>query len=201
MSSQAFPAHRRGRPPVFDRDACLGALMGLFWSVGYEAATQEEMLRVTGLASSSLYRSFGTKPEIFAAALRRYLDLADDILGPLESGSLGGADLHVFLDRVAGQIRGASGARGCLVVTTLAEPIHGDPRIAELTDRHIRRMAAAVAAGVDRCEARGESLCLPAADLAAAVLAGVLGTLARAVADPTHALRLLDAVRALVPRG
>lgn len=78
-----------------DLTVALDALLALFWRQGYNGATQEAMLAATGLSSSSLYRAFGTKPEIFAAALQRYLDLADDVLGPLEAGSQGRADLEV----------------------------------------------------------------------------------------------------------
>lgn len=188
----------RGRPPAFDRTAALECLLALFWRNGYDGATQEAMLSATGLSSSSLYRSFGTKPEIFSAALRRYLDLADDVLGPLETGDRGRADLERFLDRVEGQIRGAGSPGGCLVVMTLSDPINADPTIAELTQRHLHRMEAAIRAAVVRGRRRDEVLVLTARDLGSAIFAGVLGALARAAADPDAALTMLGGVRALV---
>lgn len=95
-----------------DRDTALDALLALFWREGYDGATQEALLAATGLSSSSLYRSFGTKSEIFAAALRRYLALSDDVLAPIETGTAGAADLHTFLDRVHGQIGGRGSPGG-----------------------------------------------------------------------------------------
>lgn len=188
----------RGRPPSFDRTMALDSLLALFWRQGYNGATQEAMLAASGLSSSSLYRAFGTKPQIFAAALQRYLDLADDVLGPLEAGDRGRADLEAFLDRVEGQIRGAGSPGGCVVVTTLSDPVNADPRINELTQRHVRRMEAAIRAAVARSRRRGEAAPLPARDLGSAIFAGVIGVLACSVADREAAGTLLGGVRALV---
>ncbi len=60
-----------GRPPEFDRLEALDALVDLFWRRGYDGATQEAMRAASGLSSSSLFRSFGTKAETFDAVLRR----------------------------------------------------------------------------------------------------------------------------------
>jgi TetR/AcrR family transcriptional repressor of nem operon len=74
MSSTTDAGSRRpGRPAQFDRDNALSELLWLLWSKGYDAATQEEMLAATGLSSSTLYRSFGTKANILEAALALYL--------------------------------------------------------------------------------------------------------------------------------
>jgi TetR/AcrR family transcriptional regulator, transcriptional repressor for nem operon len=200
MSTPDSPTRPRGRPPAFDRVDVLDRLLGLFWHRGYEAATQELMLQVSGLSSSSLYRAFGTKAQLFTAVLDRYLDLADDMLGPMENGVAGGADLRRFLDRVQGQIEGPGSPGGCLVVTTLGDPINADPRIADLTDRHLRRMREAILRTLIRGQERGERLVLGTPDAQAdAVFAGVLGVLARADADPGAAVRMLGGVRRLVP--
>lgn len=190
-------APRRGRPPGFDRQAALDCLLGLFWRQGYDGATQEAMLTATGLSSSSLYRAFGTKPEIFTAALRRYLELAEDVLGPLEQGENGRRDLERFLDRVEGQVRGAGSPGGCLVVMTMADPVNADPRVAELTNGHVMRMGTAIEVAVSRARRQGASLPFPERKLSAALLAGVLGVLACAAADTDVAVRLLEGVRAL----
>jgi len=68
-STPVVGARRPGRPAQFDRDNALSELLWLLWSKGYDAATQEEMLAATGLSSSTLYRSFGTKANILEAAL------------------------------------------------------------------------------------------------------------------------------------
>lgn len=188
----------RGRPPAFDRTVALDSLLALFWRQGYDGATQESMLAATGLSSSSLYRAFGTKSEIFVAALQRYLDLSDDVLGPLETGKGGRADLERFLDRVKGQIGGAGSPGGCLVVTTLSDPVNLDPRISELTQRHMRRMEAAIRGAVVGARGEGGASGLSTRDLGSAIFAGVLGVLACSAADVDKAVTMLGGVRALV---
>ncbi len=189
---------RRGRPPSFDRAVALDCLLGLFRRQGYDAATQEAMLDASGLSSSSLYRAFGTKQEIFLAALARYLEMTDAILCPLETGREGRTDLEGFLDRVQAQLAPEDAPGGCLVVTTLCDRINDDPAVAQLTQRHLHRMETAIQRAVARARRRGEVLPLRADDLASAILAGVLGATARAAADPEGAVRMLGGVRALV---
>ncbi len=197
-SSEAEARPRRGRPPAFDRSVALDRLLTLFRRQGYDAATQEAMLEATGLSSSSLYRTFGTKHDTFLAALTRYLELTDAILCPLEKGTAGRADLEGFLDRVQAQFAPGDAPAGCLVVTTLCDRINDDPDVAQLTQRHLLRMEAAIRGTVARARRRGEALPLRADELASAILAGVLGATARATADPEGAERMLGGVRALV---
>lgn len=190
---------RRGRPIAFDRLATLDALMALFWREGYDGATQEAMLAATGLSSSSLYRTFGTKSATFAAVLERYLELADGMLGPLERGRDGTAELRSFLDRVGDQLDGPMGRAGCLVLSTLCDPVNRSAEIDTLTRRHVERMRAAVRAAVERAAAAGDPLPIGSSATADVLLAGVLGVLARARGNPAAALELLDGLRALLP--
>src|ERR1700753_3494183 len=137
MSSTPIASARRpGRPAQFDRDSALAELLWLLWRQGYDAATQEEMLAATGLSSSTLYRSFGTKADILEAALALYLAWADGMLAPLERGHAGVADVHAFFDNLEAQLRGPLNTAGCLVWNTMQIPINNEPRINALTDRY-----------------------------------------------------------------
>jgi len=193
---------RPGRPAQFDRDRVLTQLCLLFWSRGYEAATQEEMLAATGLSSSTLYRSFGTKADILEAALTRYLAWADVMFAPLEHGCAGVADVHAFLDRLRAQFGGPLSTAGCLVWNTMQDPINGDPRIKALTDRYMQRLRGGLAAALGRAFDAGE---LPASApkyLAEVLRAGVLGVQARGRAgEAEDAITLLDGLAALLDSG
>lgn len=64
---------RRGRPPSFDRDTALRQAMEVFWEVGYEAATLSQLKEAMGgLCSPSVYAAFGSKEQLFYAALQLY---------------------------------------------------------------------------------------------------------------------------------
>ena len=202
MSTPTASPRRPGRPAQFDRDSALAALLWLLWSKGYDAATQEEMLAATGLSSSTLYRSFGTKADILEAALALYLAWADEMLAPLERGHRGVADVHAFFDNLEAQLGGPLSTAGCLVWNTMQNPINGDPRINTLTERYVRRLRRALTGTLQRAAAAGEPLPSAPESLADALRAGVIGVQARGRAgDIEDAITLIDGLRALLGHG
>jgi TetR/AcrR family transcriptional regulator, transcriptional repressor for nem operon len=199
MSTPATSSRGPGRPAQFDRDDALAALLWLLWSKGYDAATQEEMLAASGLSSSTLYRSFGTKVDILEAALARYLVLLDEMFAPLEHGRRGVADVDAFLDHLEAQFGGPLGTAGCLVWNTMQNPISANPRIKTLTERHMQRLRRGLTAALQRAADAGEPLPSAPESLADALRAGVIGVQARGRAgDIVDAIRLLDGLRGLL---
>src|SRR6516225_4994687 len=179
MSTPTASPRRPGRPAQFDRDNALSALLLLLWSKGYDAATQEEMLAATGLSSSTLYRSFGTKADILEAALARYLPISDEMFAPLEHGRRGVADVNEFFDHLEALLGGPLSTAGCLVWNTMQNPISADPRIKTLTERHMQRLRRGLTAALQRAADAGEPLPSAPESLADALRAGVIGVQAR----------------------
>jgi TetR/AcrR family transcriptional regulator, transcriptional repressor for nem operon len=202
MSSNASAGSRGpGRPAQFDRDSAIDALCALMWRQGYDAATQEEMLAATGLSSSTLYRSFGTKRDILAAALARYLAWADAMFAPLEHGTAGVADVQAFLDQLGAQFDGPMATAGCLVWNTMQDPINEDPRIKALTNRHMERLRDGLTAALRRAVDAGELQPTAPHYLVDVIRAGVLGIQARGRAgEVDDAMALLDGLHALLGR-
>lgn len=62
----------RGRPRKFDPDEVLDKVIDVFWELGYDAADTETLSQRTGLTKPSLYNAFGSKEDLFVAALNRY---------------------------------------------------------------------------------------------------------------------------------
>lgn len=202
MSTPTASPRRPGRPAQFDRDNALAALLWLLWSKGYDAATQEEMLAATGLSSSTLYRSFGTKADILEAALALYLAWADEMFAPLEHGRRGVADVNAFLDHLEAQLDSPMSTAGCLVWNTMQNPINGDPRIKTLTERHMQRLRRGLTAALQRAADAGELTPSAPTYLADALRAGVLGVQARGRAgDIEDAIIMLDGLRGLLGRN
>jgi TetR/AcrR family transcriptional repressor of nem operon len=193
-----------GRPAGFDRSEALDSLVRLFWLRGYDGATQEAMRASTGLSSSSLFRTFGTKAETFDAVLHRYLELSDGMLGPLERGGAGAADLHALLDRIDSRLIASDGdpegSAGCMVVAIMQDPINNDPGVAALTGRHLARMRSAIGAAVGRAHAAGEPLPTTPGEFTLVLYAAMLGMLVSARSGDVVTTRsMIAGVRALLP--
>jgi TetR/AcrR family transcriptional regulator, transcriptional repressor for nem operon len=202
MSTPTASRRRPGRPAQFDRDDALSALLWLLWSKGYDAATQEEMLAATGLSSSTLYRSFGTKADILEAVLARYLAWADEMLAPLERGQGGVGDVNAFFDNLQALLGGPLSSAGCLVWNTMQNPINCDPRIKTLTERYTQRLRDGLTAALQRAADAGEVPPSAPKYLADALRAGVIGVQARGRAgDIDDAITMLDGLRALLGQG
>ncbi len=78
----------------FNTEQALDAAMAVFWELGYEATSIEDLTKCTGLSRSSLYSAFGSKEELFLKVIDRYL--AGSRAGFFEA--LGQDDLHKALE-------------------------------------------------------------------------------------------------------
>jgi AcrR family transcriptional regulator len=188
-----------GRPRGFDETAVLDTAVDVFWRSGYARASIADISAATGLAPSSLYNAYGSKLELFACALDRYLDVTiGRVLDPLEHGFAGMADIDAFFQRLAvsgGQTR----LPGCLAANTIGEFRDAPPLIAERTTRYRKLLGRAFRAALTRAAANGE---IPAGALAprAEALASIVITsslLAAAGAPVSDVGDLLRAGRAL----
>lgn len=62
------------RPAEFDRNEALRQAMETFWDLGYEGASTAVLVDRLGIARSSLYAAFGSKDELYAEAMDRYIE-------------------------------------------------------------------------------------------------------------------------------
>ena len=65
----------RGRPRAFDTEAALDAAIQVFWRYGYEGASLTALTEAMGINRPSLYAAFGSKSQLFQAAVRRYAEV------------------------------------------------------------------------------------------------------------------------------
>jgi TetR/AcrR family transcriptional regulator, transcriptional repressor for nem operon len=182
----------RGRPRAFDETAVLDTAVDVFWRSGYVHASVADISAATGLAPSSIYNTYGSKLDLFACALDRYLDLIiRQVLDPLEHGSAGLADVDTFFQRLAtsgGQTR----PPGCLAANTIGEFRDAPPLIAERIARYRKLLLRAFRAALTRAAASGEIPAEAVAPRAEAflsiVIASSLLTAAGAPEQDTRAL-------------
>lgn len=111
-----------GRPRLFDEEEALDRITDLFWEQGYGKTTMAEVVEASGVHKPSLYRTFGTKEELFATVLRRYVNARMSGLGELIGSTGPGVDgIHEFLDMLRRELIEGVGRRGCLLVATSTE--------------------------------------------------------------------------------
>lgn len=107
----------RGRPRTFDRDIALRSAMNLFWERGYEGTSMKDLTEVMGIASASIYASFGPKEALFREAIA--LNAATQGQPPriaLRDQPTAQAAIDAMLRAVADTITIPDSPRGCMLV-------------------------------------------------------------------------------------
>lgn len=95
----------------------LDSITELFWQKGYAQTSIADIVEASGVHKPTLYRVFGTKDEIFATVLHRYLDAQMSLMSELIERSGPGSDgVHEFLDGFAAIALADTRRNGCLLV-------------------------------------------------------------------------------------
>jgi AcrR family transcriptional regulator len=109
---------QRGRPRSFDRQAALRRAMQVFWALGYEGATLNELQEAMGgIAAPSFYAAFGSKEELFREAVELYSQtLGAPMMKALEEGATARASIEALLEAAAESFCKPGLPRGCFLV-------------------------------------------------------------------------------------
>jgi TetR/AcrR family transcriptional regulator, transcriptional repressor for nem operon len=119
------------RSKEFDPERALGKAMHLFWRLGYESASLENLMKAMGIAKQSLYDTFGDKRALYLKAMAHYRDQTNgemqNMLNKIPSVKDGFAKL---LYGLATETR-EQHERGCLL---LSANLQRDPKDAVIRD-------------------------------------------------------------------
>lgn len=155
VNATAKPAS--GRPRSFDEQATLATAMQLFYKHGYNGTNSRLLQQATGLTAPSLYNTFGSKRDLFLAALKRYIDFTLNYLFvDLAGGTRGIDDLDVMLDQLWIAMEARERPLGCLVLNTRAEFGTSEPDILTICDEFTLQQAAAIRDAFLRAAQLGE---------------------------------------------
>jgi len=176
----------------------LDQAMQLFWERGYFDTSVDDLVARTGLSRAAIYKTFGSKEQLFAALLERFRRLHTDLmLATLQPEDAGMAEVRAFFLRV-GHALGRRGSRlGCLLCATAADPSAHMPRvapiirtfIADLQDLFRKALRTAQGSGQLRCDGPVE----PVAAFLAAQVVGLM-TLARSPAPRRSITQAVEGV-------
>lgn len=188
----------RGRPRNFDPDEVLDKVIDVFWELGYDAADTETLAEQAGLTKPSLYNAFGSKEELFAAALNRYQTARSAAsLQILTSATTPSEGLRDYYLHLADCIAAPDRPKGCLMLSIALPLMDRLPKVAaeiksapqESRARMKRYFAEQIEKGNLPSDFKSDQAISLISDLAAAMI-----TQARAGAP-------LETLKALAPRN
>lgn len=187
-----------GRPRSFDEDAVLDELVSLFWRQGYSQTSMTDIVEASGVHKPSLYRTFGTKEEIFATVLRRYLTerntMLENIIGECRPGIDG---VHDFLDRFESDSLTDFGQYGCLFVNSSTELRGTTPGYEHFSDEYRQEMRMILRSLVERVQPATADVVDARTDLLYTLLLGFRVTV-RSSTDPDEIRRTMRSMHAAV---
>jgi len=142
---------RGGRPRGFDRGQALDVAMRLFWRYGYEGVSIGDITAPLGIAAPSLYAAFGSKAELYRAALERYEEISDflDIAGMAEAATLELA-VRTVLEACVRAVTSRDRERGCMISDGLVACGEAHRDLAADLARRRRKLRAAFARALER---------------------------------------------------
>lgn len=143
-------------PSHFDADETLAAVELLFWRQAVTATGIQDIVSVTGLSRSSLYNAFGSKEELYIAALERYLDRRSrPMFDRLASDDRGLPAIAGLFDRLIRlRCSGRHAQWGCLISNAHTE--HPGDSTRALLDQHHAGLRAAFTAALEVARGNGE---------------------------------------------
>ena len=110
------------RHKEFDRDEALQKAMEVFWSLGYERASIQDLVKHMGINRQSIYDTFGDKHTLFLQALDRYREIeSSKVFEVLEQPGSVKKNFRRLFDGVVDKALSGEGRRGCFVSNATSE--------------------------------------------------------------------------------
>ncbi|WP_430868130.1 TetR/AcrR family transcriptional regulator [Demequina aurantiaca] len=189
-----------GRPRLFNDEEVLSQLTALFWRQGYSQTSMTDIVEASGVHKPSLYRTFGSKEELFAIVLRRYLaERMAMFASMIEQAGPGVAGVHRFLDLFEADAISEHGRDGCLMVMASNE-LRGSLPGYDFSADYRRQMREQMSTLVGHVVAEGgpnQALAQARTDLFTCFLLG-LHVIMRSGADADEISRYVTAMRVTV---
>jgi TetR/AcrR family transcriptional regulator, transcriptional repressor for nem operon len=109
------------------------------------------------LQPGSVYAAFGSKRDLFVAAVRHYIEtVSAETVDRINSASSGLQGLREYFAHLVDAMVEGKRARGCLITNSLVEFSARDPELAGMFQVHLARLQTSFAAALARARADGE---------------------------------------------
>ncbi len=145
------------RHKEFDSQQVLDQALQVFWSKGYEASSLADLLHAMGLSKSSFYETFGSKHELYLAALDRYRDTETaGLIALLEGPTPAREAIATAFGRLIEAAKAKGEQRGCFLNNCATELAAHDAQAAGRVAKGMARIERAFSLAVARGQAAGE---------------------------------------------
>lgn len=146
-----------GRIRTFDVDEAVGTALEMFWQQGYDGTAIQALCQAMGLQSGSVYAAFGSKRDLFVAALRRYIEsVSAEAIDRINGAPSGLQGLRAYFDHLVDAMVDGKRKWGCLITNSLVEFAERDPELTGMFQQHLARLETSFAAALARARAEGE---------------------------------------------
>jgi AcrR family transcriptional regulator len=190
-----------GRPRLFDEEAVLDELTALFLRRGYSQTSMADMVDASGVFKSSLYSTFGTKEELFATILRRYLETRVEMFSSRIKHAGPGVDgIHTFLDLLREDLISGASQQGCLLINSSTELDGTTPSFNDFAAEYrsaLRQRLRVLSSKTDADGGPSEVLIQQRTELLLTFMLGI-GVTVKAGGDETEIRRAIDAMHTTV---
>ncbi len=157
-----------------------------------------DIVEASGVHKPSLYRTFGTKEELFATVLRRYLAERKALLSELIAECRPGIDgVHDFLDKLEADALTESGQLGCLFVNSSTELRGSAPGFEHFSDEYRETMRPVFRSLVERVQPATDAIVDQRVDLLYTLILGFRVTV-RSSTGTDETRRTMVAIHAAV---
>lgn len=130
-----------GRIRQFDENEILEIALDVFWRRGYTNAGMQELCSAMGLNPGSLYAVYGSKRDLFLAAIRDYLHKSVTLgMVRITSGESGIAGIESYFDYMIEGILSGKRSRGCFGTNSFIEIGERDDELKDMVAAHFKTL-------------------------------------------------------------
>jgi TetR/AcrR family transcriptional repressor of nem operon len=148
---------KMGRTRTFDVGEALDVALNTFWQRGFDATSVQVLCQAMEVQPGSVYAAFGSKRDLFVAALRSYAEtVSAEAVDRINSAPSGVRGLRDYFDHLVDAMVDGRRRWGCLITNSLVELGERDPELAGMFQQHLARLQTSFAGALVRARAEGE---------------------------------------------
>ncbi|UCG23256.1 MAG: TetR/AcrR family transcriptional regulator [Chloroflexota bacterium] len=140
----------------FDPEAALNKAMEYFWLHGYDAGNMRDLASFMGISKGSFYNTYGSKKEVYLAALNSYLEGDYQLLAQMLAQTPPAAELlPALFANVTARFGDKDKLRGSFLVNAAVERAPHDPAVRRAIADHFERFQGLLAGYFGRLQEQG----------------------------------------------